>query len=65
MNLRCEVCHKLVNTLIRSQCFTCYERTRRRARAAKTRGARFKIRLYYCLDGRRKFNETSEPNFRC
>ena len=46
MNLRCEVCHKLVNTLIRSQCFTCYERTRRRARAAKTR-AHFKIRLFW------------------
>ena len=58
MNLRYEVCDKFFNKLIRSQCFTCYERT------VKTRAC-FKIRLYYCFDGRRKFNETSEPNFRC
>ena len=61
--LQCELCQKLVNSLIRSKCLRCYELTGRPTTAAKKR-ARNKIKLYYCLDGTRSFNENSEPKFR-
>ena len=61
--LRCMECNKLVNTMIRQKCFRCYERSKLPIREAKKR-AREKIRLYYCLDGRRRFDKDSEPKFK-
>ena len=61
--LRCVECNKLVNTLIRQKCFKCYERSRLPIREAKKQ-AREKIRLYYCLNGRPRFDKDSETKFK-
>ena len=63
LKLRCVECSRLVNTLILQKCFKCYNRSRKPIREAK-KGATEKIRLYCCLDGRRKFDQDSEPKFK-
>ena len=56
IKLRCAKCQKLCNTLIQQKCFKCYDESRRPTHQAK-KGAKAKIKPYYCLDGRRAFNK--------
>ena len=61
--LQSEQYQTFVNMLIGSLCPKCYHRNRRPTRKAQ-KCTQEKIKVYYCLDGRKSFGKNSEPNFK-